>query len=398
MRTYQYEARRPTGRVERGVTQGADEQAVSRELRAKGYQVIAVRPAGKGAAWLDKAHREALAPVFYPVSAKALSIYFQSIKVMLSAGINIMDLSSTLAKQTNNPMLQRAALEIAEAARDGKPMSSVMRKYPSAFDPAAIAMVETGEQSGMMEMVMQRLTEYYDRIFQLQQSYRSQTFYSKILFLAVILIPGFGSLVQAFLMGGSSAGVLIHVLRSFAAVLVPLGVIWYGYRAVRQYEDIRRAIDRVKLRVPWFGSLARRLMTARWARALAMMLTAGVPVQRALHAAALAGGNAALEEDMLRAARMTEQGRSMAEAIATVPYLPRMAQDMISTAERAGSVELALDKIADYYESETEVGGKQTAQVVGVLIFMVLAAVIGYIVIKFWAGYFAGIAHMLEQV
>jgi type IV pilus assembly protein PilC len=397
MRTYQYEARRPTGRLERGVTQGADEQAVSRELRAKGYQVIAVRPAGRGAAWLDKAHREALAPVFYPVSAKALSIYFQSIKVMLSAGINIMDLSSTLAKQTNNPMLQRAALEIAEAARDGKPMSSVMRRYPSAFDPAAIAMVETGEQSGMMELVMQRLTEYYDRLFQLQQSYRSQTFYPKILLMAVILIPALGSLVQAFLLGGSGAGVLIGVLRSFAAVLLPLGLIWYGYRAVRQYESFRRAIDRLKLSVPWFGSLARRMMTARWGRALAMMLTAGVPVQRALQAAALAGGNAALEQEMLRAARMTEQGRSMAEAIATVPYIPRMAQDMISTAERAGSVESALDKIADYYESETEVGGKQTVIVVGVLIFAIIAAVAGYIIIKFWGGYFAGIMHMLEQ-
>jgi type IV pilus assembly protein PilC len=397
MRTYQYEARRPTGRLERGVTQGADEQAVSRELQAKGYQVIAVRPAGTGAAWLDRAHREALAPVFYPVSAKALSIYFQSIKVMLSAGMNIMDLSSTLAKQTNNPMLQRAALEIAEAARDGRPMSSVMRRYPSAFDPAAIAVVEAGEQSGMMEMVMQRLAEYYDRLFSLQQSYRSHTFYSKILFIAAILIPALGNLVQAFLAGGSGAGVLVGVLRSFAAVLIPLGLIWYGYRAVRQRGNVRWAIDRVKLSTPWFGSLARRLMTARWARALAMMLAAGVPVQRALQAAALAGGNAVLEEDMGRAARMTEQGRSMAEAIATVPYIPRMAQDMVATAERAGAVESALDKIADYYESETEVGGKQTAQVVGVLIYAIIAAVIAYIVIKFWGGYFAGIGHMLEQ-
>jgi type IV pilus assembly protein PilC len=187
------------------------------------------------------------------------------------------------------------------------------------------------------------------------------------------------------------------VLRSFAAVLVPLGLVWYGYRAVRQYGSVRRAIDRLKLSVPWFGSLARRLMTARWGRALAMMLTAGVPVQRALHAAALASGNAVLEQDMVRAARMTEQGRSMAEAIATVPYIPRMAQDMVATAERAGSVEQALDKIADYYESETEVGGKQTAIVVGVLVFLIVAAAAGYIIIKFWGGYFAGIGHMLEQ-
>ncbi len=87
----------------------------------------------------------------------------------------------------------------------------------------------------------------------------------------------------------------------------------------------------------------------------------------------------------------------MSEAIATVPYIPHMAQDMIATAERAGSVELALDKIADYYESETEVGGKQTALIVGVLLFLIIATFIGYIVLSFWGGYFRNLSNMLSQ-
>jgi type IV pilus assembly protein PilC len=138
------------------------------------------------------------------------------------------------------------------------------------------------------------------------------------------------------------------------------------------------------------------MATARWARALSMLLTAGVPVQRALEAAGTASGNSVIERGMQAVARMTEQGRALAESIATVRQIPRMAVDMLTTAEKAGSVSLALDKIADYYESETDVGGKQTALVLGVLLFLIIAGIIAFIVLSFYGGMAQQWSHAMD--
>lgn len=129
------------------------------------------------------------------------------------------------------------------------------------------------------------------------------------------------------------------------------------------------------------------MATARWARSLAMLMAAGVPVHRALVAAASASGNAAMERALVREATGVLHGKSVTEVVAASRMMPDMALDMLATAERSGSVEGALEKVAEYYESETDVGGKQTAMVVGVVAYLIIAAIIGGIVISFWYGY-----------
>jgi type IV pilus assembly protein PilC len=215
---------------------------------------------------------------------------------------------------------------------------------------------------------------------------------------ALLVIPNLTSLVLTLMNGESGLGWLLGMLRSSAALLLAIAFLWYGYRTLLRVRAIRESLDLIKLSVPWFGSLARRMATARWARALSVLMTAGVPVQRALRAAGAASGNAEIRRGMQRAAGMTEQGRGVAESVATVRQIPRMALDMLTTAEQAGSVELALDKVADYYESETEVGGKQTALIVGVLLFLVIAGAIAFTVISFWGSIGQAYTHAVNSI
>jgi len=394
MRTYLYEAKSSRGVREEGIAHGEDLATVQRELQAKGYFVVRIRETAATplARHAERFDREVMAPIFYPASAKSLSIFFSSMRVMFSAGFNIVDMGHTLAQQTMHPMLRRAALDMAAAAQEGRPMSSIMRRYPAVFDQAAIAMIEAAEHSGMLERTAEQLTGYYDRMFQLHQMYRSQTFYPKILLVCLLTIPHAVTLV----MGGIGAFLTI-VAATGVPLLLGIGAAWYGYRAARRVKDLREFFDLVKLSLPWFGSLVRRTATARWGRSLAMLIRAGVPVHQALLAAAATSGNSEVERSLVRAAAGVQKGEQLSDVFARIPYLPRMAKDMIATAEKAGSVEDALEKIAMYYESETEVGGKQTALVIGVLLFLVMAIIIGFIVIRFWAGYFAGVTHALGQ-
>ena len=392
MRTYEYQAKTQRGALEQGTLEAESVAAVQRELTGKGYIALRIREAKPGAKTWQALDRQVLAPTFYPASAKSLSIFFSSMRVMFSAGINVMDMGSILAEQTMHPMLKQAARDISEAARDGRPMSSVLRKYPACFDAAAVAIIEAGEQSGNLEKVAQALTQYYDRIFELQQMYRWQTFYPKLLLIAILTLPNIVTLI----FGGVTAWLKL-VLATGLPILIAIAALWYGYRVARRIKTFREFMDLIKLSLPWFGSLARRQATARWARAFAMLMKAGVPIHQALIASAATCGNAELELSLVQAAHGVQQGRRLAEVLAGIRQIPRMMKDMIYTAEKAGVVEQALDKVADYYESETEVGGKQTALTIGVLLLVIAGIIVGTIVIKFWGGYFTNLTHVMDS-
>jgi len=384
MPTFTYEAREQSGKVERGTREAESAEAVARELRAQGYFVVAVeRAARPRPQQLEQLKRQVLAPVFYPVSSKHRAMFFSSLKALMSSGMSVSEGMGSLAKRTQNCILKAAAAEMVEEAIRGRPMSSIMAKYPAAFPAVALAVMEAGEESGLIEQTAQRLSKYYDRAFEVEQMYRWHTFYPKVLLIALVLIPTAPTLVL-----GSFAQWLNLVLTRSLPLLLAMAVLWYGGRLLFRVPQIRGVLDSVKLMLPWFGSLSRRISTARWARALAMLLSAGVPVHRAMVAAASATGNAAMEQALVREAAGVLRGQTVAEALAASRHIPEMALDMLATAERAGSIEDALEKVADYYESETDVGGKQTAVAMGILFYLLVALAIAITVISFWQGYF----------
>ena len=393
MPTFTYEVRQPTGKMERGTVAGESAEAVTRALKSRGYYVLSVRPVSPPQVempWAQLA-RQAAEPVFYPVSSKALANFFASMRVLLSAGMNVSEAMLTLSQQTQNRTLQRAALEIAAEASLGRPMSNVLPRYPAAFNQATLAAIEAGEESGLIEQVAGRLAKYFDRAFELEQTYRWHTFYPKMLLAALLLIPTAPTLVLEGFMPW-----LAQVWARTVPLAALIVIVWYGWRLMMRIPHFRQGVDGLKLTLPWLGSLARRLAIARWARALAMLSTAGVPLYRALVAAAAASGNSAIERNLAEEAQGVLEGRMVSEVIAASRQVPRMALDLIATAERSGSIEEALEKVAEYYESETDVGGKQTAVAVGILFYLLIAAIIAGIAIRFWSGYAGGYGQVLR--
>ena len=390
MPTFSYEVRQSTGQIATGTIEGEDQHAAVRALQAKGYFVIGMKPLRRQVRDLGGVSRNLLAPIFYPVNSKSLAIFFTSLKALLSAGMNVSEAMDSLSRQTTSPTLRLAAREMSEAAVQGRPMSSLLGRFPSAFDDTVTSILEAGEQSGLLTQAADRIAKHYDRIFQLEQSYRWQTFYPKILLIALIVIPTLPTLIL-----GSVGAWLRQVLTLALPTLVIILTLWYGWRALRNIPAFSAGIDGAKLLVPWFGSLARRIAAARWARALATLLGAGVPVHRAMLAAAAASGNKSIEQSLVREAQGLLEGKTLTEVVVASRVVPPMAIDLLHAAEKSGSVEDALDKVAEYYESETDVGGKQTAVAVGAGIYLLVALLIGAVVVKFWKSYFAGISEFM---
>jgi type IV pilus assembly protein PilC len=391
MPSFTYEVKQKTGQVERGTLEGESAEAVARELRAQGYFVVTVqRVARPRPEQWEVLKRQVLAPVFYPVSSKHRAMFFSSLKALMSSGMSVSEGMGTLAERTKNRILAQAAAEMVEEAVRGRPMTSVMRKYPAAFPITALAVMEAGEESGLIEQTAARLAQYFDRTFEIEQMYGWHTFYPKMLLVALILIPS----AKTLILGGLGPWLSVVLGQSLPLLLVLAGL-WYGSRLLMRLPRLRRVLDSVRLMLPWFGSLSRRMATARWARALAMLLSAGVPVHRALVAAASATGNAAMEQSLVTEAEGVLHGLTVAETVAATRQVPDMALDMLSTAERAGSIEDALEKVAEYYESETDVGGKQTAVAAGIFFYLLVALAIAAVVLSFWQGYFGQYSELL---
>lgn len=247
----------------------------------------------------------------------------------------------------------------------------------------------------MLAQTLEQLGQFYDSIYEIQMTYRLETLYPKVVLFLFITIPPIIPAVT----GGSSFGRLSFdwgiylrtLIERIAVWTILLVGFWFFWRLLMQFPPLRGAWDRVKLVIPWIGGIVRRTCLARWSRAMAMLLRAGVPLRRGLDAAASATGNEAMAASMRSESSRVISGEPLSAVMAHSGEFPEQAIDMVMTGERSGNIEGMLDKTADYYQAEAAVANKQTAIIVGVAFYLLVALMVGVFVVTFWSGYFSGV-------
>jgi type II secretory pathway component PulF len=161
-------------------------------------------------------------------------------------------------------------------------------------------------------------------------------------------------------------------------------------RILLQVEPLREAYDSLKLMVPGIGGLVRQLAMARFSRAMAALYAAGVSLPRAIAVAALAADNDYLTKRLRGAIREVEHGQSISEAFRRTGVMPPLVLDMLRTGESTGNVDSMMDKVAEYYEQETDVKSGQAVVVLSVGVYLLIALWIASMIIGFWQGYAGG--------
>ena len=395
MRTFSYKAKAASGEVVQGSLEAETERGAVQKIRDMGYWVLKVKPdrARQAVTWYQFLARGYFSFLFHRVNAKSQAIWYRSFSDLLGAGMNMHEAVSTLAERTRNRTLRQAAREIAEQARRGEPMSPVFDRYASAFPLFAKALVQTGEETGLLERTLEQLAQFYDSLYEIQMTYRLETLYPKVVLFLFITIPPIIPAVQAASSFGQLRfdwGVYLRTLIERTALWVVLLVgFWFLWRLLVQFPPLRQGWDRLKLVIPWIGGIIRRTSLARWARAMAMLLRAGVPLRRGLDAAASATGNEAMAASMRREISRVTSGEPLSAVMAHCHQFPEQAIDMVMTGERSGNIAGMLDKTADYYQAEAAVANKQTAIIAGVGFYLGVALLVGIYVIQFWVGYFS---------
>ncbi|NIM04186.1 MAG: hypothetical protein GTO55_00220, partial [Armatimonadetes bacterium] len=395
MPEFRFEAKDEKGANVSGQLNAESEREAVRQLQSQGYflrRLVKQKGPSVAAAVPSSAWRDVAAPVFIPVSSKAMSLFFSSFASMLAAGMSIHEATHHLAERAPGRILRRAAREMSEAALEGKRMTTVAIRHPAAFSPFVVAMLETGEASGMLERSMRQMAEYFQRAHALEMLFRLETFYVKILIICAILIPTLPLLV----LSGFKAWLPVALTRTLP-ILMGLIAFWYGWRLLMRYKVMRQGVDRLKLSFPIIGSIVRRNAMAKWCRAMTMLFDAGVPLSVSLEAAGMASGNMALAASTSALAHRVSAGEPVSTVMAESGEFSDTAVDMMITGERSGDISGSLTKVAEYCESESETASKQSAVLLGVVAYLIVALIIGYMVFSFYSGYFGGIFELGEE-
>jgi type IV pilus assembly protein PilC len=341
-------------------------------------------------------------PIFAGVALKDLAPFYRQLATLINAGIPLFQSLSALESSTKNPKLKEIARAGQIRVQAGGRFSDAMAEFPWICSPMQTEIVRAAEQGGMLDISLRQLADYVENDLAIRRLISRETIYPKIvLFVALMLLGGPGflgnpmAIVQLVLGGmGKAPYTGMDYLRDTLGFgflcLFPIFATIIGFRLFLFNSVVfRERYDMVKTSIPVFGNLVRMFATAKFCRTFAALYRGGFPMGSALQIGGNASGNFVLRRAAHRAAHAANRGEMVGNSLQSSGFFNHLTIDMFRTGETSGSLDLMVDKIAEYYESEGQLKAHQAALILGVVAFLVVAVLIGAQII----GMYGGMAH-----
>lgn len=396
---YAYKGRDSDGKVVKGRLDAATESAVASRLRSMGLSPISIEESKEGTG-LSK---EITIPGFSKgVSLKDLSIMSRQMATMIAAGLSLLRTLTILSAQTESKPLAKILSTVTTDVESGVSLSDALNKHAESFPPIMINLIRAGEVGGFLDDALETIAKNFESEVKLRGTIKSALTYPVIVLIMslvsvvamlVFIVPVFQKMF-ANLGGTLPIPTLILVWLSsvmtwLAPLLIVVGIafsIWW--KANKNTERVRKVVDPMKLKLPVFGKLLKKLAIARFSRNFASMMGAGVPILQALHIVGETSGNWVVENALKNVAESVRQGKSIGEPLALEPVFPSMVTQMITVGEDAGALEQMLSKIADFYDEEVQSATEQLTAMIEPLMVAFLGVVVGGMIVALYLPIF----------
>src|SRR5215204_2289576 len=396
MALYTYRALDPGGEIIQDKTEGSGELAVVHELRQQGLMVIEVKEQ-------SVAQKDILAP-FKGIRLKDLVVFSRQLATMINAGLPIVRALYVLSEQTENPKLKDVVIEVRKDVEAGLSLSEALEKHPEAFSRLYVEMVKAGEVGGILDGVLLRLADQLEREQDLRRKIKSAMTYPVLVmilailatsFMLIFIVPVFAGLFQD--LGGTLplptriCMLLSSILTSFWGILVyaAMGLGVYLFFRWKKTEQGRKVWGRAVLRIPAkIGDVVHKVALARFARTLATLSAAGVPILQSIEITATSSGNWVVEKALLKSRDAVREGIPLYKPLEGEPIFPPMVTRMIAVGEETGDVDGMLTKIAEFYESEVDAAVKALTSIIEPIMIVVVGSIVGFIVISMYLPMF----------
>jgi type IV pilus assembly protein PilC len=337
------------------------------------------------------------------VKVKDIVFMTRQLATMIEAGIPIAQSLRGISIGHENAAVKELLNKVRNDVEAGTNLSTTLKKHPQHFNRLYTSLVTVGEESGTLDILMNKIAGYLEKIEAIKGKVKSALFYPALVMivavvivaiLLIVVIPEFETLFQDFGADLPSltkwiVGLSHSVQQNWVVIFLVTMVVGVTLTAsYKRSKKMQYLLDKVILRVPIFGPIIRKSIIARIARTLATMFGAGIPLVDALETVGTASGNAIYHDAMRAIRRDVSGGRSLEDSIADTKLFPGMVLQMVATGEESGELERMLDKVADFFEEEVDNAVAVISSLVEPFLIIFLGIVVGTIVVAMYLPIF----------
>jgi len=380
------------GKKVKGKSLASDEATVRADLRRQGVVPIRIKKQSKG-----------LFAGGGKITSADISIFSRQLATMLAAGIPLVQAFEIVGSGHENAAMQKLILSIKGDVEGGSSLAEALAKNPLYFDDLFVNLVESGEQAGALESLLDKIATYKEKTEAIKKKIKKAlTYPAAVLVVAfvvttillIFVIPSFEDLFQGF--GADLPGFTRMVIDLSAFVRTQgwiivfiIGAIVYAFLYFKKRSrQFRHFLDRMMLKAPIIGPILEKASIARYSRTLSTMFSAGVPLVEALESVAGATGNIVYETGVMQMRDEVATGQRLQQAMENSDLFPNMVIQMIAVGEESGSLDEMSGKVADFYEADVDDAVDNLSSLLEPMIMAILGVLVGGLVVAMYLPIF----------
>lgn len=423
MAPYTYQALNASGKTQKGTVEATSSEEAIQRIKAQGYFPTSVQPQkekkAKGAAAessTKKKKKKGGGFAIGKVSAKHLTLFTRQLSTLQDAGLPLLRSLQILESQQKPGLMKNILLGVCEEVEGGSSLSEAMGKYPKAFDHLYVKMVNAGEIGGVLDVILQRLSEFMEKSQRLKRKIKGAMVYPIVVMVVAIailtgimllIIPKFeeiftdfeielpaltqGLITTSRWVAGSNPG---QEIPGWVFMVFGIPAIWISLKIIRKTPPGRAVSDYLILWTPVLGKLVKKTVIARFTRTMGTLISAGVPILEAVTITSQTSGNYVFEKALMNVHDSIREGESFAVPLRESKTCDPIVVNMIDVGEETGEMDAMLLKIADNYDEEVDVAVASLVSLLEPIMVVLLGGMVGTIVVAM----FLPMISMLESL
>lgn len=383
---YQYKALQNNQKVN-GEMEAGSEKEIAEYLKSNGYFPVEINEK-------KKSQIAFLSNIFERVAFQDIVYMTRQFAIMLDAGLTLIDSINIIKKQASKPPLKKMLEDIDRNLRDGKTFSQALTQFPGQFSHFYIALVRSGEASGKLDEILEKLAEHLERQREFNQRIRNALIYPIVIITAMVammfvmfafVMPKLLSLYDNFQIELPPTTKSIMIVSKFMEsywIWVLLGII-AAIIAITKFLKTKQGkniFDTYIFKVPIISNIVRTSGLVDATRTLSILISSGVPILDGLLIITDVNSNVLFHDAFVRISQKVEKGMSVGTAMSNEPIFPESLTQMTIVGEQTGHLDETLSKLAEYYQTESEMAVKGMLTLLEPMIIIFLGISVGFLV------------------
>ena len=408
--TFEFRAMDLAGTTSSGELEADSKAAVGEQLRQRGLIVLDVSEKK------SPVNVEDFFKKWKGVDSRELAVFSRQFATLVASGMPMLRTLETLEQQTKDEQIQAATASLRADVEAGSTLEQGMERSPKVFDRLFRSMVRSGEQSGRLDDVLDRVAFQVEKQDALRRQVKSAMMYPSLVFgfavivliaIVAFVIPIFAGIFEELGEDNPEEKVALPLptqvcvsasefLTGYWFILIPAVVgIAVGFAKWKKTEVGHEQWDRIQLRLPFkIGDVVQKVALARWSRTFAGAVEAGVPMLQAIKLTGETSGNVVVEQAMEDVYESVKRGGTLAGPIEKNPIFPPLVGHMMAVGEETGQLQQMMSKVADFYEAEVDAKVKALTALIEPIMIVFVGGIVGFIVVAMYLPMFSIYEHI----